>query len=296
MASKAALARPLDVPGQAAIGVGLATITYALIDGPTTGWHSPTVIGLLVSSIVAWYAFARIERTSSHALLEPRYLKSPTLWGSAILAIVTFLCVGAFLFFNTLYLQEVRHYSPLMSGVLIIPVTAAQLVLSPYAGKLTGARGPRLPATAATLFTGAAMAMLADVTRVATPIPVLLIAYLLLGVGLGLVNPPITNSAVSAMPVDRAGVAGAIAMTGRQIGTNLGVALIGAVIFSVATRASTSAGAADALGSHAGGIDFASGLRWGYGVATIFALVSTVVSLWAFRPITLSEPLLTQPH
>jgi MFS family permease len=108
-------------------------------------------------------------------------------------------------------------------------------VLSPRVGRLVGARGPRLPLVVA----GAALA-LGGATSLwlgpATPLPSVLAIYLLFGIFLATVNPPITNTAVSGMPRSMAGVAGSLASTGRQIGTSLGVAISGTIVGSALAR------------------------------------------------------------
>src|SRR5581483_8751108 len=107
-------------------------------------------------------------------------------------------------------------------GVLVV-------VLSPRTGRLVGVRGPRLPllvAGTALALSGAASSWLGP----ATPLPAVLGTYLLFGIFLGTLNPPITNSAVAGMPRSMAGVAASLASTGRQAGTTLGVAIAGTIV------------------------------------------------------------------
>jgi MFS family permease len=132
------------------------------------------------------------------------------------------------LFLNTLYLQDVRGYSALQAGVCTLPMALASFLLAPVAGRIVGARGVRIPLYTA----GAAMAASAGLlTRLSptTPLPVLLVAYLVFGIGFGMVNSPITNTAVSGMPRAQAGVAAAVASTSRQVGQSLGVAVTGSI-------------------------------------------------------------------
>src|SRR4051794_7549239 len=102
------------------------------------------------------------------------------------------------------------------------------VIVSPISGRIVGRHGPRAPL----LIAGAAMALgSAMLTGIgpATPLPELLAAYVVFGLGFGFVNAPITNAAVSGMPRAQAGVAAAIATTSRQIGLTLGVAVVGAI-------------------------------------------------------------------
>jgi len=160
-------------------------------------------------------------------------------FSAAILMALFALCgFGAFLFVTTQYLQDVRGMSALTAGLCLLPVGAGVVVLSPRTGRLVGARGPRLPLVAS----GAALALGGGASiwlGPATPLPAVLAIYLLFGIFLGTVNPPITNTAVSGMPRSMAGVATSLASTGRQTGTTLGVAISGTIAGSALARGGT---------------------------------------------------------
>ncbi|MGW3497683.1 MFS transporter [Streptomyces sp. NPDC001020] len=120
----------------------------------------------------------------------------------------------------------------------LLPVGGLVVVLSPVTGRLVGAHGPRLPlavAGGALALGGAASLWLGP----ATPLPAALAVYLLFGLFLSTVNPPITNTAVSGMPRSMAGVAASLASASRQTGTTLGVAISGAIVGSVLPRDGT---------------------------------------------------------
>jgi MFS family permease len=236
------------------------------------------ILGLLVVSVVSWIAFATVERRRSQPLIELHELGQPALLGAVLLAIMAFLALGGYLFFNTLYLQNVRGFSPVEAGLLTVPTTAMTMVMAPLSGRITGTRGPRGPATMACLLIAGSMTVLASTITPTVPIGVLIIGYVLLGCGMGLINTPITNAAVSSLPPARAGVAGATTSTARQIGTNLGVALLGSVIFSTA-----SAGGTHAHLSGAAALAFTHGLRYGYILAGALALACSLLAAWAFQ-------------
>jgi MFS family permease len=105
------------------------------------------------------------------------------------------------------------------------------LVLSPLSGRIVGRRGPRIPLLVASSALIVAALMLTDITPTTSPV-YLLGAYFVFGCGFALINPPITNTAVSGMPPSQAGVAAAVASTSRQVGATLGVAVVGAVAAS----------------------------------------------------------------
>lgn len=176
------------------------------------------------------------------------FFRSVPFTGSFVAAVTAFLVLSGFLFLNTLYLQDVRGCSALHAGLLTVPMAAGTALASPLSGRLTAAHGPRPPLVAAGLLIAAAALMLTTLTPT-TPWAVLLAAYVLLRTGFGLVNAPITNTAVAGMPRAQAGVSAAITTTGRQVGNNLGVAVVGSIV-TARTRAPGHAGFAAA--SHPG--------------------------------------------
>jgi MFS family permease len=136
--------------------------------------------------------------------------------------------LGGFLFMNTLYLQDVRGLSALHAGLYMLPMATMMIVFAPLSGRMVARYGARPSMLAGGLGVLASGLML---TRLAahTPVPFLLCAYAVFGIGFALVSPPIANTAVSGMPPAQAGVAAAVATTSRQVGLTLGVAVLGAV-------------------------------------------------------------------
>jgi MFS family permease len=110
-------------------------------------------------------------------------------------------------------------------------MAAMTVIFAPLSGRIVGARGPRLPLVAAGIAITASGVMLTRLTS-GTPLGWLIFTYVIFGIGFGLVNAPITNTAVSGMPRTQAGVAAAVASTSRQVGATLGVAVIGSVVVS----------------------------------------------------------------
>ncbi|MFF4417730.1 MFS transporter [Streptosporangium sp. NPDC001559] len=236
--SRAPRPRRFDPAGQALVVVVLGCVVYAVIESRRLGWTSPVILGLLVVAALGVLGVLRYEPRRTDPLLELRLFRSVP-FGSAILMAFFALCgFGAFLFVTTLYLQEVRGMSALTAGLCLLPVGALTVVLSPLTGRLVGARGPRLPLVVA----GSALALggLASLRLgPATPLPAVLVTFLLFGVFMGAVNPPITNTAVSGMPRSMAGVAASLASAGRQSGTTLGVAIAGMIMGPALARGGT---------------------------------------------------------
>ncbi|HUZ20685.1 MAG TPA: MFS transporter [Acidimicrobiales bacterium] len=227
--SRAARPRRVDVPGQTIIIAALGALTYAIIEGPTAGWTSAEIVGLFSFAAAMTVAFVAVELRVSEPLVEVRFFKSPPFSAAGIAATLSFFVMGGFLFVNTLYLQEVRHESALLAGLALLPATVFIALLSPVAGHIVGRNGPRVPLVVGGLTTAAGTAVLV-LTEANSSYSLLIAAYCLIGIGMGFVNPPITNTAVSGMPVNQAGVAGAVAATSRQVGTVLGIALLGSLL------------------------------------------------------------------
>jgi EmrB/QacA subfamily drug resistance transporter len=252
--SRAPRPRRLDPVGQVLVIVLLASLTYAIIDAPKADWLSDQSLFLFALAAGALVALIAYESRRTEPLLELRFFRSVPFSCASAIAVCSFAALGGFLFLNTLYLQEVRGLSALDAGLYTLPIAAMTLVFAPLSGRLTGRRGPRAGLLVGGLgitLGGALLTGLGLHTALASLLP----AYFVFGVGFGMVNPPITNTAVAGMPPEQAGVAAAVASTSRQVGQTLGVAIVGAV---AAAAISAGAGLTGALGpgfvqdSHAG--------------------------------------------
>jgi EmrB/QacA subfamily drug resistance transporter len=280
--SRAPRARRFDPVGQTLVILVLGSVVYAIIESARLGWTSPVILGLLVVAGLGLLGILGYERRRVDPLLELRLFRSVSFSAAILIALFGLCGFGAFLFVTTQYLQEVRGLSALAAGLCLLPVGVLVVVLSPVAGRLVGGRGPRLPL----VISGVALALGGAASLglgPATPLPVVLAVYLLFGVFLGTLNPPITNTAVSGMPVSMAGVAGSLASAGRQIGTTLGVAISGTIVGSALVRGGTAFTAAEhavwwlvvALGLGILGLGLLSTGRWALATAaraaTLFA-------------------------
>lgn len=227
--SRAPRPRRLDPVGQLLMALLLAGATFAIIEGPAQGWTSPWVLGCAVAAAAALAALLPWERSRREPLLDPRFFRSVPFAGATVIAVCAFASLAGFLFVNALYLQSARGYSPLHAGLLTLPMAAMAAVLPTVAGRLVATRGARIP-----LVIGGVGIVLSGVVllwlRTDSPLWVPITAYVLFGIAFGMVNPPITNTAVSGMPAAQAGVASAVASTSRQVGTALGVAVIGSAV------------------------------------------------------------------
>jgi EmrB/QacA subfamily drug resistance transporter len=229
--SRAPRPRRFDPVGQALVIVLLAGLTYGIIEAPSLGWSSAPILAAFSASAVALAAFLLYEPRRHEPLVDLRFFRSTPFSSSITISVAAFAAFGGFLFLNTLYLQDVRGLSPMQAGPATMPLAVMTVVASLVSGRIVGRRGPRLPLVISGISSLTACAMLVGIDS-ATPFAWLVAAYLIFGLGFGLVNAPITNAAVSGMPRAQAGVASAIATTSRQVGQTLGVAVVGAIVTS----------------------------------------------------------------
>ena len=237
--SRAARARRFDPVGQVLMVMLLGSVVFAIIESKGLGWTSPVIIGLVAVAVLSAAGIVICEPRRADPLLELRLFRSVPFSAAIAMALLALCGFGAFLFVTTQYLQDVRGMPALTAGLCLLPVGAGVVVLSPVTGRLVGARGPRLPLAVA----GAALALGGGASiwlGPATPPPAVLAIYVLFGIFLGTVNPPITNTAVSGMPRSMAGVAASLSSAGRQTGTTLGVAIAGTIVATALSRGGTS--------------------------------------------------------
>jgi EmrB/QacA subfamily drug resistance transporter len=226
--SRAPRPRRVDPVGQVLVIVALASLTYAIIEGPEAGWLSLQTILLFALSLGAFATLIGYELRVREPLLEVRFFRSAPFSGATAVAVAMFMAIGGFLFLNTLYLQNVRGLSPLDAGLYTLPMAGVMMVVSPLCGRAVGRWGTRWPLVSGSIAVMASALILTQVTP-HTSFALLVTSYVLFGAGLGLINPPITNTAISGMPPSQAGVAAAVASTGRQVGSTLGVAVLGSL-------------------------------------------------------------------
>ncbi|MFJ2953821.1 MFS transporter [Streptomyces sp. NPDC087270] len=227
--SRAPRPRRIDPVGQVLVIALLGSLTYGIIEGTGAGWGSPLIVGCFVVAAAAIAALARYERRRFDPLIDVRFFRSVPFSGATVIAVCGFAALGGFLFLNTLYLQNTRGLSALDAGLYMVPMAVMCLVFAPLSGRLVGARGPRLPLVLAGITMTASGVLFAGFDAETDNVK-LFTAYVLFGIGFGLINAPITNTAVSGMPRAQSGVAAAVASTSRQVGQALGVAVLGAAL------------------------------------------------------------------
>jgi EmrB/QacA subfamily drug resistance transporter len=250
----------VDVAGIATITIGLTALTLALVEANSWGWGSPGIIGLFVLAAAGLTAFASVERRAPVPMVDFSFFGAKTFLGANLLAFIVSFAMLAMFFFISLYMQNILRFSPLEAGLRFLPTTLMVVAIAPIAGRLTDRIGARPLMTI-----GMALVSLSlfwqSFLDVDTGFGFLLPGFVLMGIGISLVMPPMSTAAMNAVDKSKAGVASGILSMNRMIGGTLGVAVLGAFIGRP--------GASEAF-VHS----LSQGLKVGAGVAALGAIVA----------------------
>jgi DHA2 family methylenomycin A resistance protein-like MFS transporter len=251
---------PLDVAGQLAAVVALAALTFAVIERGREG------LVALVIAVAAVAAFFAIESRHPHPVVPLGLFRNATVSVSIAAGSAFSFAFFGMIFVLSLYFQQVRGQSALTAGLMFAPMTVLISTVNVVAGKVTNRYGPRPPMIIGQLVMIAGLLILLPVTRT-TPLPLMALAMIPLGLGGALAVPPLTAATLDAVPADRAGLAAGVLNAGRQISGGLSVAVFGTLISDQA--------------------HFQSGMRGSLLIATALlaaTTTATIVSLHPARP------------
>jgi EmrB/QacA subfamily drug resistance transporter len=294
----------IDFVGVLLSVVGLVALTYGIIDGGEHGFGRPIVWLSIVGGLAILFAFVMYERRVANPSMDVRLFKVPRFATPvAVIGIVFFASMGVF-FFSSFYLQLVRGYEPLQTGLLFLPFAIAQLLFAPRSAAMVKRFGAKAVAA-----TGLGLVTLSLVGFIfvgaTTPIWFLLLMFFIQGAGMANIMPPATESIMSALPREKAGVGSAVSNTIRQVATALGIAVLGsalAVVYRQQIEPSTAQlpgpardaanesisgayGVAERLGAtgqplvHAANDAFVSAMNWTAGLAVIVTLIGIAAVL-----------------
>ena len=224
----------LDVPGLATSAIGLFSLTYAFIEASSYGWTSARILGSFAIAAVALVSFALLELHQRAPMLDLSLFRNRTFSGANAAMLFVGLAMFGTFFFVSLYMQNVLGYSPVQAGASFLPMTLLIILIAPRAGALTDRVGSRW-------LVGGGMTLLAGMLFYYTTLGAnesfwaLLPGLLLGGVGMGMTMTPVTAAAMSAVPVDKAGVGSAVLNSARQVGGSLGIAVMGSIVASASS-------------------------------------------------------------
>jgi EmrB/QacA subfamily drug resistance transporter len=221
----------IDWGGLVTFSAGLFCLVFALIRGNDDGWDSTKIVALLVAGALLLAAFAAVERRSDQPLLDLRLFRIPTFTGAQIVAFSIHASIFSMFLYITLYMQNILGYTPLETGLRFLPVSLLSFVAAPIAGKLSERYPVRLFLTAGLALIGLGLVEMHGV-KPSDDWTTLLPGFILAGIGIGFVNPPLATAAIGVVEPRRSGAASGINSTARQVGTAVGIAALGAILQS----------------------------------------------------------------
>jgi EmrB/QacA subfamily drug resistance transporter len=240
----------IDIVGQTLAFVGLAALTYGLIEANNYGWGSVRIISFLLAGVVVLSVFGVWESRTNNQMLHLSFFKNITFSGATLTGLFVSFGFFSMLFFLALFMQNVQGYSATSAGIRQLPSTLSVMVFAILSGRIAGRVGARIPMTIGMSLVGAALLIFMSVQST-TPYSHYWWILALVGTGAGLVMSPMTSAVMSTVPAKRAGMASATLNTSRQVGGVFGIAVLGAVVTHVFMRSLDTALAAMDLPSAA---------------------------------------------
>ena len=265
----------LDLPGLISSGIGLFALTYGLIESNNYGWTSSRILGSFAVAALALVTFVLLEHRQRVPMLDLSLFKNPTFAGANVVMLLVALAMFGVFFFNSLFLGNILHYSPVQIGATFLPMTILIVFVAPLAGKFSDKIGSRwlmgagLVLLSASLFSFSMLDLDSNFWDI---LPGLLLG----GVGMSLAMTPTTAAAMGSVPVDKAGVGSAVLNSARQVGGSLGIALMGAIVAASVHVAPTDPRAP---------AQFVEGYQNALHVAAAIALVGAAVAVLTVRKV-----------
>ncbi|MFF5566337.1 MFS transporter [Streptomyces sp. NPDC012623] len=226
--------RTLDLPGTLLFVAAVVALLIGIIEGPEQGWGSTVVLAAFACAVLLGLCWVRVELRVPHPMLDPRLFRDPALSSAGLGMTITFFGNFGLFYINASLLQYGRGFSVLQAGLGIIPLTVPLLVGTRYVPGLIRRVGAPATLAAAFLLTSAGLLGLSYASTMAYP--VYAAGLVVIGLGIMLAAPCLTAQIASALPVERAGIAGGLQSATRELGSALGVAVVGTILTAGFTR------------------------------------------------------------
>ncbi|MCU1426340.1 MAG: Drug resistance transporter, EmrB/QacA subfamily [Actinomycetia bacterium] len=221
----------LDPLGSFLSIAGLGSVLWAIIEGPSHGWTSTSVLGGFVVGAAILGAFLAWELHTDHPMLDIRFFENPRFSAASGAITLTFLSLFGTIFLLTQYLQLVLGYSTVKAGAVLIPQAAVLMLFAPMSTRWVRRFGNKVVVVTGMVIVAASLLLMTTFTTTTGVYSVILIA-MLLGLGMANIMAPATESIMGSLPREKAGVGSAMNDTTRQVGGAVGVALLGSILSS----------------------------------------------------------------
>lgn len=223
-------ARPIDLAGAALSCAGLVGLVYGIVRAGRDGWTDPVVIAPLAAGALLLGVFTWSQRRATHPLVEPAWFSDVRFfsWATVATALGGFGLIGV-LFVVPQYLQIVRGYSTLETGLGLLPLTPGLAIGAALSAQATARLGTRLPVTIGLAAMAAGLLLLSTVS-LASGYGLMAAALAIAGLGTGLALAPALDAIISVLPDERFGVGTGLSLTMRMLGGALGVAVLGSIL------------------------------------------------------------------
>ena len=246
--------RRLDLPGVVTSALALFALTYALIEGNVSGWTAPLILGAFAVAAVSAAAFLTIEARAGHPMVDLSMFRRREFSGGSVTMMIWAFGILGIYFFTSIYLQQTLGFSPVEAGLAFVPMALTVAVFASIAPRVEARAGAHRTVAAGMLLMVVGLILFARLGEHAGYTS-LLPGFILFGAGAGLMNVPVTNASMQAVPAARAGIASALINASREVAGLLGITVIGAVLRTRqgnALRAGASPVHAFVDGSHLG--------------------------------------------
>lgn len=320
-------ARRLDLPGVAASALGLVGITLGLVEASSHPWTSGPVLGPLVVGAALLLCFTLWERRTAHPMIPPALLGARSFVSASGVYLISYAAFGALMYYLTLLYQDVIGWSALRTGLSWLFMNAPFLLMAQLTGRIDRRHPPARVVGAGCIVAAIGIFALsrADAT---SPFVLTAIGYVLAGAGFGVIVPGVTHVAMRDVPAGVSGAASGVVNASRQLGTSVGLAVLGSLgataaaadwhtavhSFPATGRAAASGQMQNVAGAHISAVthalgpayrhpaiqSFVHGYHLAVGIAAAFVLAAAITALMGFRkpavaPANLAVPKNDQP-
>ncbi|MFT7476617.1 MAG: hypothetical protein ACI81L_003574, partial [Verrucomicrobiales bacterium] len=221
----------LDVKGALAATFGITALVYGIIQGSEAGWTSLEIVGSFALASVLLVVFAQVERTAEHPMLPLHFFKQKDFSGAVLVLGLAFFSAIVVFFFLVQYFQLIQGRSPFETGLMVLPNAGAIVLAAGIAQWALPKFGPRSIVSIGVSIMALGVILFTTVDEGTAALSS--IGYIMVfGFGFGLASQPLTDTVMAAVPIEDAGIGSAVNDVSRELGSALGIAILGSIVSS----------------------------------------------------------------